>query len=113
MGLPGDIVDALQRGGRVGRRDGDEGLFVIFYESWALEISLDEFDDGDINDPDRPRKPLKPTSQKRDRASYSSVKMVQCKTCLRVFFATYLSDAAANGTYPSVCVIVLILDLQH
>lgn len=98
MGLTGDTVDTLQRGGRVGRRDGDQGLYVIFYEGWALDISLDEFDDGDLNDPDRTRKPLKPTSQKRDRASYSSVKLVQCKTCLREFFATYLGDKSLNGT---------------
>lgn len=97
MGVPGNIVDALQRGGRVGRRDGDHGLFIIFYEPWALTISLDEFAHGDTQDPDRPRASLKPTSTKQDRVAYSSLALVQCESCLRSCFANYLNDQTING----------------
>ena len=45
-GLPSSIADALQRAGRVGRRDGSKGLFVIFYEPWAQTVSLAEFNNG-------------------------------------------------------------------
>jgi hypothetical protein len=47
-------VEALQRGGQVVQHEGDKGLFVIFYEPWALAISPDEFTTGDAGDPDRP-----------------------------------------------------------
>ncbi|KAF8055298.1 P-loop containing nucleoside triphosphate hydrolase protein [Lyophyllum atratum] len=95
-GLPNDIVEALQRGGRVGRRFGALGLFVIFYDAWALEISLDEYANGDLSDPDRPRGLLKPNSNSRERAAYSSVKLIGCE-CLRSFFATYLDDTTENA----------------
>ncbi|KAF8054015.1 P-loop containing nucleoside triphosphate hydrolase protein [Lyophyllum atratum] len=96
-GLPNDLVEALQRGGRVGRRSGDVGLFVIFYESWALNVSVEEYAQGDLMDPDRPRGPLKPTSNARERAAYSSVQLVQCQECIRVFFAAYLNDTSSNA----------------
>lgn len=98
-GIPGNIVDTLQRGGRIGRRDGDRGLFVIFYEPWALLISLDEFTNGDLDDPDRPRTVLKPTSTKKERVARSSLQLIQCRSCLRYFFANYLNDLSPNGSY--------------
>lgn len=61
-GLPNNIADALQRGGRVGRQDGSQGLFVIFYDTWALSISLDKFNCGHSDDPDQPQAMLKPNA---------------------------------------------------
>lgn len=113
-GLPNDLVEALQRGGRVGRRSGDVGLFVIFYESWALNVSVEEYAQGDLMDPDRPRGPLKPTSNARERAAYSSVRLVQCRECIRVFFAAYLNDTSSNGVFRlSVLILPIITDVSH
>jgi hypothetical protein len=84
----------------VGRRDGSKGLFLIFYEPWALTIPLDAFNHGSSNDPDRPRAMLKPVASRKDRAPLSCVRLVQCKSCLRKFFASYLDDMARNGTWP-------------
>lgn len=92
-----NAVEILQRSGRVGRRDGDLGLFIIFYEDWVHNISLEDFQYGEADDPDRPRSFLKPTSQVRDRISYSSVALLKSK-CLRKFFATYLNDDSPYGT---------------
>ncbi|KAF8232786.1 hypothetical protein L208DRAFT_1270487, partial [Tricholoma matsutake] len=96
-GLPSDIVEALQHGGRVVRREGDKGLFIIFYEPWALSISLDDFTNGDMMDPDRPCVDHKLNCQAQDHASYSSTKLIQCKTCLCYFFSVYLDDKSPNG----------------
>jgi hypothetical protein len=98
VGLPATIVDALQRGGRAVRRTSDDALFVIFYEAWVLDIDLADYNIGDLLDPDRPRKGLHDNSQRRDRAPYSSVKLIQGKTCLRTFFADYLGDTLPGGS---------------
>jgi superfamily II DNA or RNA helicase len=97
VGLPATIVDALQRGGRAIRRTNNDALFVIFYESWVLDVNLDDYSTGDLLDPDRPRKDLHDNSQRRDRAPYSSVKLIQDKMCLRNFFADYLGDILPGG----------------
>ncbi|KAH9069630.1 P-loop containing nucleoside triphosphate hydrolase protein [Lactarius deliciosus] len=47
-GLPGSMVDVLQRGGRALRNSDDDALFVIFYEPWVHDISLDEYTEGDL-----------------------------------------------------------------
>jgi superfamily II DNA or RNA helicase len=100
-GVPGSIVDLLQRAGRLGRHEGDRGLCVIFHEQWALDISLDEFKNGDWNDPDRPQTAvLKPTLNVSDRVAYSCVAMIQEPKCLRRFFALYLADLSPAGTLP-------------
>ncbi|KAF8225112.1 P-loop containing nucleoside triphosphate hydrolase protein [Tricholoma matsutake] len=78
-GLPSNIVDMLQRGGRVGRREGSQGFH------------------GNSDDPDRPRALLKPAATRKDRAPLSCVRFVQCKQCLRMFFANYLGDTTENG----------------
>lgn len=88
----------LQRAGRLGRREGDSGLCIIFHERWALDISLDEFKYGEMDDPDRPRtKILKPTATVRERAAFSSIGLIQEPKCLRRFFATYLNDTTPTG----------------
>ncbi|KAF8055761.1 P-loop containing nucleoside triphosphate hydrolase protein [Lyophyllum atratum] len=96
-GLPSNTVDTLQRGGRVGRREGDKGLYVIFHEPWLDDISLDDYTYGDLNDPDRPRKQLKLNSQRSDRAPYSSAELVKCASCIRKFFARYLGDESSTA----------------
>ncbi|KDR79157.1 hypothetical protein GALMADRAFT_63303 [Galerina marginata CBS 339.88] len=101
VGLPTNIVDALQRGGRAIRTGDEHALFVVFYEPWALEINLEDYLDTNrsngIDDPDRPRDKLKVNSQRRERAPYSSVRLVQRPTCLRQFYAEYLNDHSATA----------------
>lgn len=99
-GVPGSLVEAIQRGGRGGRRPGSFSLFIIFYEAWVREISLDDFTKGNMDDPDRTRVvPLPAKATKKERAPYSSIKCVQCCTCLRAFFACELNDTATDGAY--------------
>ncbi|KAG6807324.1 hypothetical protein H0H92_007998, partial [Tricholoma furcatifolium] len=97
VGLPNDIVEALQRAGRVAQRPEITGLFLIFYELWALKISLAEFSNGDINNPDRPRGQLKANPSSRDRAPRSSVELVQPHKCICSLFHEYLDDTTSEG----------------
>lgn len=96
IGLPASLLVALQRAGRVLRRGG-LGLFVVFFEPWASDISLAEFTTGNLQDPDRPRSSLTSTSRKPERASYASVAFVQGRSCLRKQFADYLDDQSPDG----------------
>ena len=101
VGLPTNIVDALQRGGRAICVGDENALFVVFYEPWALEIDLEDYlnvnGSQTIDDPDKPRDKLRVNSQRRERAPYSSVRLVQCPTCLRQFYADYLNDKLVTG----------------
>lgn len=103
IGILNDIPDGLQRAGRVVRRFGFGGLFVILYEPWALTIDPAEFEGGNPQDPDRPRGLLKANSSKIERAGLSPIQLVQNTSCRRQFFATYLGDVSPNGMtrYPS------------
>ncbi|KAH8976407.1 P-loop containing nucleoside triphosphate hydrolase protein, partial [Lactarius hatsudake] len=105
VGLPGSMVDVLQRGGRALRNSDEDALFVIFYEPWVHEVSLDEYNEGDLCDPDRPRGPLKSSSQRRERAPFSCLKLVKSTACLRAEFSSYLGDnsAAALGHTTAHC----------
>jgi superfamily II DNA helicase RecQ len=96
-GLPTNVVDLLQRAGRLGRRDGSNGIFILFYDPWALTININDFYNTSCDDPDRPRYSAKAVTSRKDRAPLSCVQLVQQKTCLRQFFATYLGDTASNG----------------
>jgi hypothetical protein len=96
VGLPTTIVDGLQRGGRAIRQSNEDALFVIFYEHWVLDINLENYT-GDPLDPDRPRTELRDNSHRRDRAPYSSVKLIQGKMCIRAFFSDYLNDKLPGG----------------
>lgn len=98
-GLPSTIVDTLQHGGRAIRNTQGDALFVIFYESWALGIAEDEYQDRDLTDPDRPQRKLKQTSQHIECAPLASVQLVNCEMCLRAFFAQYLNNTSAAGKY--------------
>ncbi|KAF8258083.1 P-loop containing nucleoside triphosphate hydrolase protein, partial [Lactarius quietus] len=93
-GLPGSMVDILQCGGCVLRNSDEDALFVVFYEPWVHDISLDEYNEGDSGDPDRPRCQLKPSSKRRERAPFSCLKLVKSATCLRAKFASYLNDTS-------------------
>ena len=63
VGLPTNIVDALQWGGRAIHIGDEHALFVVFYESWALEINLEDYLDTNcsqtIDDPDQPHDKLR------------------------------------------------------
>ncbi|KAJ3775657.1 P-loop containing nucleoside triphosphate hydrolase protein [Lentinula raphanica] len=92
VGLPPSKKDAIQRAGRVIRREGKQGLFLILYEPWVLEVDLSEYDDQWVSDPDRPRKKLNDNSNRRDRAPFSMVRMIKHKECQRHSYAEYLGD---------------------
>ena len=62
------MVDVLQRGGRALRNSHEDALFIVLYEPWVHDISLDEYNEGDLGDPDHPRAKLKSSSQRRERA---------------------------------------------
>ena len=96
-GLPGTMVDILQRGGCALRNSNDDALFVVFYEPWVHEVTLDEYNEGDLGDPDRPRSTLKTSSQRRERAPFSCLKLVKSISCLQANFASYLGDTSAAG----------------
>ena len=49
VGLPTNIVDALQWGGRAIRIGDEHALFVMFYESWALEMNLEDYLDANCS----------------------------------------------------------------
>ncbi|KAJ3766263.1 P-loop containing nucleoside triphosphate hydrolase protein [Lentinula raphanica] len=92
VGLPPSQKDANQRAGRVVRREGRQGLFLILYEAWVLEIDLSEYDNQWASDPDWPCKRLTDNSNRRERAPFSMVHMIQLKECQRHSYASYLGD---------------------
>ncbi|KAI9463684.1 P-loop containing nucleoside triphosphate hydrolase protein [Lactarius psammicola] len=104
-GLPGTLVDILQRGGCALRNSDEDAILIVFYEPWVHEVSMDEYNDGNLRDPDRPRALLKPSSQRRERAPFSCLKLVKSTTCLRAEFAAYLDDTspAALAHTTTVC----------
>ncbi|KAJ3818099.1 P-loop containing nucleoside triphosphate hydrolase protein, partial [Lentinula raphanica] len=103
IGLPPSKKDAIQRAGRVVRREGRQGLFLILYEAWVLEINLSEFDNQWASDPDRPRKKLSENSNRRERAPFSMVHMIQLKECQRQSYASYLEDQYELGFAGEFC----------
>ena len=112
VGLPGTLVDVLQRAGCALRNSDDPALFVLFYESWVHDISLDEYKNGDLCDPDRPRSNLKQNSRKQERTPYSSLKLVKSDECIRLFFAQYLGDKTPEGIV-MYCFYCPILPVQY
>ncbi|KAG2003761.1 ATP-dependent DNA helicase recQ [Coprinopsis cinerea AmutBmut pab1-1] len=98
VGVPGSLVEAIQRGGRGGRREGSISLFVVFYETWAKGVAISDYTSGDLNDPDRTLvSPLPQRASQKQRAPLSSIRFVQCTNCLRVFFAQELNDTAPDA----------------
>jgi hypothetical protein len=76
------MVDVLQCGGRALRNSQEDALFIIMYDSWACEISLDKYTEGNLCDPDRPRAKLKSSSQRCECTPLSCLKLVKSATCL-------------------------------
>lgn len=93
------MVDVLQRAGRALRNSHEDALFIILYDPWAKDISLDEYIEGDLCDPDRPRAKLKSSSHRRERVPFSCLKIVKSATCLRAHFASYLNDTSSAGMF--------------
>ncbi|THV02963.1 P-loop containing nucleoside triphosphate hydrolase protein [Dendrothele bispora CBS 962.96] len=103
-GLPSDITDLNQRGGRAVRLISGHGLCVLFHEKWALDLDLAEYGMDSTNkitldsidfhsNIDRPRKSsLTPNSCPQDRASLACVLFTRRKFCARAFFAKCLRD---------------------
>ncbi|KAF5311725.1 hypothetical protein D9611_009451 [Ephemerocybe angulata] len=92
VGFPDTVAEFLQRIGRCARAPGSVGLGLALIEPWMHEIELEEFDEGDTSNPDRTRAPLKSNSNKKERAVFSAIKVVQADTCLRKLFAEELHD---------------------
>lgn len=111
VGLPPTGVDAIQRGGRGGRAQGSEALFVIFYEPWVADIPLKEYFNRekkmDETDPDRPREKLKSWANRKKRAPYSMVKMIQSDDCIRFYLnIIYLNDHSDEGELLSTSTVI-------
>lgn len=92
------MVDVLQCAGRALRNSYKDALFIVLYDPWVHDISLDEYTEGDLCDPDRPRAKLKSGSQRREHVPFSCLKIVKSETCLRAQFASYLNDTSPAGT---------------
>lgn len=92
------MVDVLQCGSRALCNSQDDALFVIMYEHWVHDISLDEFNEGNLGDPDHPRAKLKSSSQQRECVPLSCLRLVKSPTCIQSQFATYLDDTSTAGT---------------
>ena len=97
-GLPGTMVDVLQHAGHALCNSHDDALFIMLYDHWVHDISLDEYIKGDLRDPDCPRAKLKSSSQQHERAPFSCLKIIKSSTCLRDLFAAYLNDTSPAGT---------------
>ncbi|EDR07604.1 uncharacterized protein LACBIDRAFT_327990 [Laccaria bicolor S238N-H82] len=97
VSLPSTTTDTLQCGDRAFHNSTEDALFVIFYEPWIEEISLDNFKNFDMTDLDRPRMTLKANSQLHERAPFYRVKICQEISCTRKGFANYLGDQSTDG----------------
>ncbi|EPQ53881.1 P-loop containing nucleoside triphosphate hydrolase protein [Gloeophyllum trabeum ATCC 11539] len=98
-GLCDNLADKLQRGGRAGRDDDTEALFLTMTEPWALNVKLPQLapgslisDCGDNEDMDTPASPT--AAGKEGRVGKAVIRYVQSKTCLRAFWAEYLGDTS-------------------
>ncbi|KAF8273934.1 hypothetical protein EI94DRAFT_1563106 [Lactarius quietus] len=100
-GLPSTMVDILQHGGCTLCNSHDNVLFIILYECWIHNISLDEYTEGDLSDPDCPRAKLKMSSQRCKHAPLSCLRLVKSPTCLQAHFASYLDDTSPTGAVNS------------
>ena len=98
------MPELIQHAGRAVRDLTMHGLFLLMFESWALQVQLPAADEIG-SDPDQPiTGTVKKTSSKQDRTSRTCVRFVQSRTCLRAFLAGYLKDDSASGlTVQSLC----------
>ena len=91
-------TDTLQRGGCAFCNSTKDALFVIFYEPWIEEVSLNDFKNFDVTDLDHPHMPLKANSQHCECAPFYGVKICQEISCTQKGFANYLGDQSTDGT---------------
>ncbi|KAF6744012.1 P-loop containing nucleoside triphosphate hydrolase protein, partial [Ephemerocybe angulata] len=93
-GLPSTVVDTLQRAGRAIRTGTEDALFILFYDLSVHDIALEEYSNGDQGDSDRPRTNLTMRNPNRkDRAPYFLVELIQSRRCIRASFAKYLNES--------------------
>lgn len=111
VGLLSNIIDLLQCGGHVGQRDGSKGLSILFYDPWALTLPLDDYNNAYSDNPDWPHCSTKAATSKKDHPALPCVQLVQCKDCLRQFFATYLGDRAPKDMLSPIIWPFLFTDL--
>lgn len=98
-GVPRDVPNTLQRGGRAGRSSPHRALFLLMYESWALDVDLSEISVDIVSDPDHPLlEALTQYTSKQDRTGWAMLYILQIVICLRILFAEYLGDHASDGT---------------
>ena len=97
QGLESELLN-MQRAGRALRNSYKDALFIVLYDPWVHDISLDEYTEGDLCDPDCFRAKLKSGSQQREHVLFSCLKIIKSGTCLRAQFASYLNDTSPAGT---------------
>ncbi|THU81757.1 P-loop containing nucleoside triphosphate hydrolase protein [Dendrothele bispora CBS 962.96] len=103
-GLPSDVHDIAQQGGRAVRQISGDGLCILFHEKWALDvdladysvdpdnISLDSIDFESFNI-DRPRKlVLNDRSPPVDRDSFACIVLTRNLFCACRFMSQCLQD---------------------
>ncbi|KAF5367722.1 hypothetical protein D9758_009815 [Tetrapyrgos nigripes] len=103
-GLPSDVHNIAQWGGRAVRQISANGLCVLFHEKWALKIDLSDYsfesdsfslDSIDFSsfDVNRPRRlVLTEWSPPADRASFACVVLTRNLFCVCRFIARCLRD---------------------
>ncbi|KAJ3536083.1 hypothetical protein NMY22_g6193 [Coprinellus aureogranulatus] len=97
-GVPRDVPNALQRGGRAGRSSSNCALFLLMYESWALDVDLSQVAGDIASDPDHPIvNNLTRNTNKQDRTGWAILFVVQMLVCLRCLFADYLGDRSSDA----------------
>lgn len=101
-GITRDVPTTLQRGGRGGRKDSLEAIFLIMYEPWVMDIKIsdEEITVSESMDPDYPNAgKLTKYSTKAERTGVTMIKVIHCTIlCLRRLWANYLGDKTAEGT---------------
>ena len=98
-GVSRGVPTTLQRGGRGGRNETGQAIFLIMYEPWVMNIDLSAIDFS-VFDPDHPNvTKLNKFSNKQERTGIAMVKIVQSegKECLRRMNAQYLADNTLDG----------------
>ncbi|EIW79496.1 P-loop containing nucleoside triphosphate hydrolase protein [Coniophora puteana RWD-64-598 SS2] len=93
-----NIPDWRQRGGRVARSPGIQGLYITFVESWVKgKVPPDEID----GDPDTPLVSPLPdkAASKHQRVGSAMIKLVKnTSLCVRDFLAAYFDDTTLERT---------------
>ncbi|KAF9063537.1 hypothetical protein BDP27DRAFT_1426790 [Rhodocollybia butyracea] len=94
------VVDESESDQRKGRGDRDQrgGLHVTLYETWVLDVKLEEFDDTTTpfhSDPNRPCTILRLGLNKREHVPRSGIAAILAP-CIRQYKANYLSNSSLS-----------------